>query len=1009
MPGKTDDLWLGVLGPLLVRRAGQVLDVGPPKRRALALRLLLEDGRAVSTDRLCEDLWPGKSPTRAVPSLHSHISRLRAVLEPERPAHGKAGVLIRETRGYALRVPSDALDSVRFEQAVARAGRLLADGASRRACREIESALSLWRGAPLEDAQDYLFAARQTARLNTARVAAEELHICALVQDEDLHRAVGEAEALIVRHPLREITWALLMCALYLTGRHADALSRFEELRKSLAEELGLRPSPGLSALQEAILRHDLAFVRRMARSVLVPGYDQDTSPGSVDAADPAVRIRRPPPDPPTGNTSTTSTRDTAHTINAIGGLLRASPLVSQPTLRPAQLPPESPLFTGRRRELESLHAALRDTQQKWTAPPVILVGGVPGVGKTTLALRFAHQVAGRFPDGQLFADLRGFNAGGTARDTAEVLQEFLTSLGTPPSAIPASVSHRTALLRTILARRRVLLFLDNARDEEQVRPLLPGTPSCMAVVTSRNELHGLLATEGARSFTLPVPPVEEGRAILTRRLGATRVEADPEATEEIVRLCAGLPLALAIAAARATLHPEFPLRALAEEMRASEGSLDAFSGTGDSSDVRAVFSWTYRALSPQAARLFRLLALHPGPDISTAAAASLAGLPVSQTRAALTELTRTRMLAEDSVGRFALHDLLRVYAGELVREQETPSAQTAALLRTYDHYLDAAHTGAPSLCHIPVSPGPPSTAGTVPERQAGTRETLRWFEAEEHVLHALLRQAARDGFHHHACRLAWWLQGYLDAGGRSAEAVAVLSVALDAARAAGDAREQARLHRALAGCLGRTGRYREGLAHLDRAADLLEHVDDYLEHAWLHLSFGALLHATGRDDAALHRGVEALHMAREHGDLVTEADACNSVGWTLSVLGRPREALAYCRRSVAGFRRAGVTQREAYAWDSLGHALHRLGRHRWAVGCYRTALRLLRACGDTYTPVGTLVRLGDAGRAAGDATCARLAWERALALAEKQPDAHPLDEIRDRVRSLAATGRTGD
>lgn len=798
MPGTTDDLWLGVLGPLLVQRAGQVLDVGPPKRRAPALRLLLEDGRAVSADRLCEDLWPGRSPTRAVQSLHSHISRLRAVLEPGRPAHGKAGILVRETRGYALRVPSDALDSVRFEQAVARAGRLLADGRSRRACREIESALSLWRGAPLEDAQDYLFAARQAARLSTARVAAEELHICALVQDEDLHRAVGEAEALIVRHPLREITWALLMCALYLTGRHADALSRFEELRKSLAEELGLRPSPGLSALQEAILRHDLEFVRRMARSVLTPGLDHDPAA----AADPAFRIRRTPPGTSGDNAASVTGADSRPSIRtvaapaAVGGLLRSSPLVFQPTLRPAQLPPESPLFTGRRGELESMHAALRDTQQKWTAPPVILVGGAPGVGKTTLALRFAHQVAGRFPDGQLFADLRGFADSGTARDTAEVLQEFLTSLGTSLSAVPASVSHRTALLRTVLARRRVLLFLDNARDEEQVRPLLPSTPDCMAVVTSRSELHGLLAAEGARSITLHVPPVEEGRAILTRRLGAARVGADPEAAEDIVRLCAGLPLALAVAAARATLHPEFTLRALAEELRAGERTLDAFSGTGDSGDVRAVFSWTYRALSPRAARLFRLLALHPGPDISTAAAASLADLPVPQTRAALTELTRTRMLAESSVGRFALRDLLRVYAGELVREQETPSARTAVLLRVYDHYLDAARTGAPSPCRVPAGPDPPSTAKTVPERPAGTQGTLRWFAAEEQVLHALLRQAARDGFHRHACRLAWWLQGYLDADGRSADAVAVLGVALDAARAAGDARR---------GCTGRS------------------------------------------------------------------------------------------------------------------------------------------------------------------------------------------------------------
>ncbi|GGX32205.1 AfsR/SARP family transcriptional regulator [Streptomyces lomondensis] len=996
-PTAAADLFCGLLGPVLVRRAGTVLDVGPPKRRGLLVRLLLEEGRVVSTDRLCEDLWPGRPLPRAVVSLQADISRLRTVLEPERPRHGKAGLLVRESNGYALRVPPEARDTVRFEREVARAGRLLAGGRAAEARREVEYALSLWRGTALQDVRDYLFAVRPATQLEEARVAAEELHISTLLQDGEVRQAVSAAEALTERHPLREVAWGLLLCALYFTGRHADALARFQELRTHLSEDLGLQPSPVVSELQEAILRHDLAFVTHTSRSLVAAGYEDallsreprvlETVRGSRDDARPQPR-----PGSAADGTAPRGLPDEDPAVLPAGG----------PGLRPAQLPPAAAFFTGRRAELDALHALVPKQAGKSAAPPVAVIGGVPGVGKTTVALHFAHQVSGSFPDGQLFADLRGFGPGGAAMEPEEVLQQFLISLGVPPAAVPARTTACTALLRTVLAERRVLLVLDNARDEDQVRPLLPGASGCMVVITSRNQLHGLVTTAGARTLTLDTPPVADVRDALARRLGAPRVQAEPEAAEEIIRLCARLPLAVALAAARATLHPEFPLGALADDMRAGEGTLDAFSSFDTAVDVRAVFSWSYGALTPPAARLFRLLALHPGPCFSAAAAASLAGLPPADTRRLLTELTRTRMVNERAPGRFGFHDLLHIYARELVGEHETETARTEALVRMYDHYLHTASLSGPSITLTPWSAVPPPVPGVTPERLGDEQQVMAWYATEQAVLRAVLRQAADTGFDRHATHLAWRIQDYLVTQGRLSEAAAVFFIALGAARRCGDQVEQARLHRALAGCLGKAGRHEEAMTHMSTAVALLEGCDEPAEQIHVQLALGAILHRAGDDEAALACALKGLDMARRCSDELLETVACKGTAWYLTVLGRHLEALPYCQQAIADFRRLGLPHWAAYVWNTLGHVHHHLGDHRQAIVCYRTALDLMERAGDRFTPVGTLVRLGDTHLSAGDLAAARQTWTLALELAEERPEVHPLPEIRQR---LADTG----
>jgi len=382
--------------------------------------------------------------------------------------------------------------------------------------------------------------------------------------------------------------------------------------------------------------------------------------------------------------------------------------------VRPAQLPADLATFAGRRAEVARVSALLEEP-----AAGAMLIDGMPGAGKTTLAVHWARLVADRFPDGQLYVNLRGFDPGGTL-GPAEALSGFLPALGVAPQQVPADLDGRARLYRSLLAGQRVLVVLDNARDEAQVRPLLPGAPGSMVIVTSRNRLTGLVASDGASLLTLDVFSPADAREALTRRLGAARA-AEPAAVEEIIARSGRLPLALALVAARAAAHPQFPLAAIAGELRDAQGSLDAFAGEGGT-DVRVIFSWSYRMLSPLAARLFRLLSRQAGPEISLAAAASLAARPARPTRALLAELTRARLLTEYSPGRYSLHDLLRSYAAELCAETDPASHRDAATARLLGHYLHSARHQPPAAPAAPASPGAGIAGG---RRSAGAARRL--------------------------------------------------------------------------------------------------------------------------------------------------------------------------------------------------------------------------------------------------------------------------------------------
>jgi len=436
--------------------------------------------------------------------------------------------------------------------------------------------------------------------------------------------------------------------------------------------------------------------------------------------------------------------------------------------LVPRQLPAAVQHFTGRSAELRKLTGLMRHFGPG-RASAVSVIDGPAGVGKTALVVHWAHQVAERFPDGQLYVNLRGHDPAGAPASPGEALRGFLDAFGIPPAQIPVTLDAQAALYRTLLAGRRMLVIADNASDEQQVRPLLPGDGTNMVVVTSRSQLTGLAAVEGADRLCLKVFSEAEACQLLTSRLGTARLAGEQQATAELIDMCARLPLALSIAGARAAHADMFP-SALVSELHEARNLLDAFSDSDSMASIRAVFSWSYDNLAGPAARMFRLLSVHPGPDISAQAAASLAGVTVAQARSLLDELAHANLLAEPVPGRFAFHDLLRAYAGELAARHEAGTEHAAARRRVLDHYLHTAHRAALQLT---PSRGPislaPLAARTRPEQIEGPEQALDWFTGEHLVLLAVLGLADAAKSDVHTGQLLWAMEVFLDWQGLAA------------------------------------------------------------------------------------------------------------------------------------------------------------------------------------------------------------------------------------------------
>ncbi len=669
----------------------------------------------------------------------------------------------------------------------------------------------------------------------------------------------------------------------------------------------------------------------------------------------------------------------------------------------PRQLPGNGVHFVGRDGALAELDRVL-DTGAGPATVVITAISGMAGIGKTALAVHAAHRLAARFPDGQLYVNLRGFGPSGQPLAPGAAIRGFLDALEIPAARIPADPDAQAGLYRSLLAGQRMLVVADNARDAGQVRPLLPGAAGCAVLVTSRNQLTSLITADGAHLIDLDVFTAAEALDLLAARLGSDRVAAEPQAATDIISRCGRLPLALAVVAARAAARPGYPLSSLSAELCAACGPLDALSGAGDlAADLRAVFSWSYRALSPAAARLFRLLGLHPGPDCSAPAAASLVSLPLTQTRLLLAELAAAHLTGEPAPGRYACHDLLRAYAAELAQVHDPDPERHAAVRRVLDHYLHTAHAAAglltpdPPVGHV----APPSLCpGTTPERLAGYAAAWAWFEAEYQVLLAGIRQAAATGLDTHAWQLPWAFRGYLERRGRWPDWAATQLTALDAATKLTDREAQARAHSDIGGAYARLGDPDRADGHLRQALALFRELGQASE-GYVHMQYGTMFDCQGRPGDALRHARKALALYRAAGHRRGQADALSGTGWLHAVLGDYRQARVGCAEAIALYRELGNRRGEAYTLDSLGYASEHLGEFRHAAACYEQALALLRDQDDRYFEALVLGHLGDTRSAAGDPAAASDAWRHALGILDNL--GHPgTEQLRAK---LAASG----
>jgi tetratricopeptide (TPR) repeat protein/transcriptional regulator with XRE-family HTH domain len=676
----------------------------------------------------------------------------------------------------------------------------------------------------------------------------------------------------------------------------------------------------------------------------------------------------------------------------------------------PRQLPLVTSPFVGRRSELAALDRLLGGDTPDASTVVVSAIGGTAGVGKTTLALYWAHSVAPRFPDGQLYANLRGHDQTGTPAGAAEIIHGFLQALLPDGARVPGSLDEQAAMYRSLLAGKRMLVVLDNARGSEQVRPLLPGSGGCLVLVTSRSRLPGLVALDGARLLSLDVLSESEARDLFTVRMGAERIAAEPGAVDELARFCARLPLALCIVAARAAILPAMTLSNLATELREAREPLDALSSGESSADVRTVFSWSYESLNARSSRLFRLLSLHPGPDIGVPAAASLDGCPVGEAYGLLRELANAGLISEHAPARYALHDLLRAYSSEQVQLTETDSERREATRRLLDYYLHTARaadaTLYPALWDVTFGQPLPDTS---PESFAAVEVARAWLGGQRQALLTLVDQAFGSGLDDYSWRLSWIIRRYLYAHGYASDQVASQRTALAAASRLGDQEAQGHVRLTLGRAYLQVGEYQEARENLQRALAIYHEAGHHVGEAYTLLALSFFHESQHRYEDALGFAQQAVELSDEFatdpGMLDSRTRALNNSGWLYACMGSFHEARTRSEKALEQYREAGDSEGTAAALDTLGYIYNHLGENEEAIACFRESLDLLAGHGNRYKAVEALEHLAEAYRATGDLWGAHAALEQALSILEALR--HPAaSAVRDRLDDLEKPDR---
>lgn len=633
----------------------------------------------------------------------------------------------------------------------------------------------------------------------------------------------------------------------------------------------------------------------------------------------------------------------------------------------PRQLPADPALFVGRTAQL----AALDEGR-------VLAICGAGGMGKTWLALHWAHRRITRFPDGQLYFDLRGFDPASPPVAPEVAVRAFLEALGVEHAEMPADPQAQAALYRSLTAGKKILVVLDNVRDSAQAVPLLPGG-SCTAVFTSRNRLPGLVSAHGAVVVGLDVLDDAEAHALATRHLGEVRLAAEPAAAVELVRHCSGLPLALGIVAARAATSPGLPLSALVAELR--ETRLDALDAGEVSVDLRAVLATSYRALSEHSARTFRQIALTPGPDIGADAVAFLGGGAED-----LAELVAANLVQEHRPGRFRMHDLTRFYALELAGERERDRG-TALIADFYLHSAIAADRWL--YPHRPPLTEEPAPAGCVVHDDVTA--AMSWYEDEYACLLAVQRLPGSSSW-----KLARLVGVFQWRAGRHHDTVDVWRVALAESRRLGDAAAQVLAHRSFGDACASVADLGTAADHLEQAVELAARQGDLTEEAHAHNSLAWLHDRRGQHEQALLHATCALALYRELGRPEWTADMLNCVGWTHAHLGNDELGQAHCEAALALCRRHDHVDGAAHTLKSLGFLAHRAGAYAKAVRYCEEALALCRRLSHSYIEASVLTQLGESEQARGRAREAERAWRGALALYREQRRTSAVRKVED-------------
>jgi DNA-binding SARP family transcriptional activator len=891
----------GVLGTVVVRRSGTAEPVPGAKPRAVLAALLLDANQVVSAARLTEVLWGEEPPASAAGSLQNHVARLRTYLG----ADGRDRI---ETAapGYLIRLSAGELDLESFRTLSERGYTARQAGDWEAAARDLRVALELWRGSPLADVASEVIAAVDVPRLTQLRLEALDARIEADMRLGGGRSVIAELLALTGMYPLHERFHALLMLAYHQAGHRGDALGAYQRARKVLIAELGVEPGIELRRLQQRILA-------------------ADTEPVTVFAD-------RPEP--------------------------AATPAI------PCQLPPDIPDFAGREEHVAALVRLCtgQPDPDRAGVVPVVVITGTCGIGKTTLAVHVAHRIRDRFPDGQLYVNLRGPTGPLMPPD---VLSRLLRGLGADAARIPADEQERSALLRTLLDGKRVLLVLDDARETGQVRPLLPGSASCAVLVTSRNQLGGLPGQH------VDLSGLAAGRALalFTSIVGEDRVAAEPDAAGTVLRLTAGLPLAIRIAAARLAARPKWPITAMAERL-GDQRRLDEL--RIDDLAVRSSFQLSYADLladsaTTGAARAFRLFGLAEATDLSLPATAALLGTGQDQAAGLLEALLTANLLQTAAAGRYQLHDLLRIFAAERAEQEESEADRLAAIRRLLTWYLRSANAAAgilePRIRRVPVPAAEPSVRSL--EFDAYD-QAVAWCEAERANVVAATHQAARFGLHELAWRLPFTLRRFFRLGKHWAEWIDTYEVALASARLLGD-----------------------------RAAQ-----------AWILDSFGEPFTHLGELDKAISLRTAAAGILQDMGDRTGLAQAFGNLGIDFSMAGQPGEARGYFQQALAIFRELGDAHNQARSLANMGEALHHAGCHDDAIRHLRQALDMHAALGgESYSWARTLVSLGrlyqDTGQFEPAAGCYRQAASASRALHDRGGEADALDGLGHVMQAL--------